>query len=166
MSSLPHDFLTEDIDCFVLNDLLDDRMVCVVCLKNVNISDELFAKVLRFLKKFIKYISTNNKHFNFLFNTHMCETLPASRIYQLQQFTYTEHQEVITKFLCSSCIVIKNKAIKLILDFAFKFWVPIKPVELIIHDRVDFDLNNYGIPKYTMDLAKKFFDCSRKGNYF
>ena len=166
MSALPSNLITEDIDCFSLNDLAADKLVCVVCLKNENVSDELFDRALRFLKRFMKYVRTNNKHFHFLFNTHMCETLPAGRIYKLQQITYTEHQEVITNFLSSSCIVIKNRAIKLILDFAFKFWVPIKPVELIIHDKVDFELNSYGIPQYIMESSKEFFNCSRKGNYY
>ena len=166
MSSLPSDLLTQYVDCFILNDLVADKIVCVICLKNENVSDELFDRSLRFLKKFMKYARTNNKYFHFIFDTHMCETLPAARIYQLQQFTYNEHQEVITQFLSSSCIIIKNRAIKLILDFAFKFWVPIKPVELIIHDKVDCNLSTYGIPQYIMESSKEFFNCTRKGNYY
>ena len=161
MDCFPSDIKHKDANCFILDNFIDGNMLCIISVKNETIEDEPFNEALKLLKKFMKYAYENNKKFHFIFDAHKCETIPAGRINEIQKTTY-KRTYIIEECLVSTCIIIKNRALKILLDLSFQVWTPLKPLDIILHEQQEFTIGKYGIPDYLMKESLQIFKSKKK----
>ena len=109
-------------------------LVCRQALLVSDISEEDWTVVLAFADEFLRTAEATERSFHYIFDVHRCDQFSLQRMHELQRALYDDgKKDILRRRLISSVIVFGNQAIKMLLQFAFEVYPPVRPCRGIHH---------------------------------
>ena len=127
---------------------IDNVAHCVIRLFKDDVSDESWAVVKRHMRQFLKWIKHTETKYNFIFDLHESDTIPMTRMYDLQ--TYLKKKaNIIQKNLHSSVVITQSVLLQKLVQTALEIYPPTRPLTVFV---LNYDPNAERAPSTNIPL--------------
>ena len=127
----PADNWTSDIMKVKTIWLDDETPLCAIRLMKSEVDDQVWAIAFDHMRRFLKWIKNTGKKYHFLFDLHEADAIPVDRLYQLQKYL-VKKAALLNTHLHSSAIITQSALLEMILNQAFQFYPPKRPMKVIV----------------------------------
>ncbi len=130
----PHDIWDHPVCNFGIV-YIDNVAHCVIRLFKDEVSDENWAVVKRHMRQFLKWIKHTETKYNFIFDLHESDTIPMTRMYDLQMYL-EKKTNTIQKYLHSSVVITQSVLLQKVVETALEIYPPTRPLTVFVqhHD--------------------------------
>tara|TARA_B110001450_G_scaffold254735_2_gene280711 strand:+ start:1023 stop:1421 length:399 start_codon:yes stop_codon:yes gene_type:complete len=96
-----------------------------------DVNEEEWAVAFDHMRRFLKWIKKSNTKYHFLFDLHEADAIPVDRMYQLQKYL-EKKAALLNTHLHSSVIITQSAMLEMILNQAFEYFPPKRPLKVIV----------------------------------
>lgn len=138
----------------------DDVYFFVVRLLKSSVTDETWKATMHNMRVFMRFIQSKKIKYHFIFDIHLCESIPLDRLADLQHFLQRK-KDILNANLHSSVVFTSNAAIELLLRSAFNFVTPIRPITILLANVETAEERYRGLPSSVWTEAMDYLRANR-----
>ena len=142
----------------------DGTYMCVFRVTTSTINDDEFAAVMQNIRRFLRWIRTNQMRYHFVFDMHDITTIPIDRVYAINQYL-RQKRDILLDYLESTVIITQSRVVEVILNTAFTYYPPARPMHILLHTPLHGGIhtkkNDHGIPVHLWEGALAFLRKNR-----
>lgn len=110
----------------------DGTYICIVQILASTITNSEYERAIDNLRKFMRWIKSNQKKYCFIFDMHKVESVPYERIIGISSYL-KKKRDILEDYLHSSVIVTPSRLMVCALETAFTVCPPVRPVKIMTH---------------------------------
>jgi GABA(A) receptor-associated protein len=119
--------------CIILRTgrMSDGTLVLVVRVLKTDVSDEVWSVGMRNMRRFLHRTKERNLRYHFVFDLHLCETLPVNRVYDMHGLLHRK-RELMKISLHSTAMLTNSKTVEMIMNTAIGVIGTTRPMRIFL----------------------------------